>query len=703
MKRFILLLMMTNTMLQALMAQAPLAYPKTKTVDQVDEYFGVKVADPYRWLEDDNSAETEQWVKAQNAVTQAYISKIPFRDALKAKMMKLQNYEKSGTPFKHHGKYFIYKNDGLQNQSVLYEMDSLTATPRLLLDPNKLSEDGTVALQSVDFSKDGRYMAYTISRSGSDWNEIFVKDLTTGQLLPDHIVWAKFTNAEWQGDGFYYSAYDAPERELSSKNEYQKVYYHKLGTPQETDELVYRSFEEPLMFHMAAVSRDERFVYMIQSDGDGNVLMVKDTKSESPRFVRLNNTYKYNFSPIGNDDRYIYVLTNEDAPMAKVLAFEISDLGIGKGKVFVAESDAMLQSIQRVGKHHFIVNYEKDASNHAYLLDANGKNLGEIQLPGIGSVGFSTNGETDEVFYSFTGFTTPRSTYSYDLTTGKSTLFSRSKVQFDSDRYVTEQIFYNSKDGTRVPMFVTHKKGLKLNGKNPTLLYGYGGFNISVTPSFDVNRIPFLESGGVYVVANIRGGAEYGDKWHRAGTKMQKQNVFDDFIAAAEYLIAKGYTSNKHLAIMGGSNGGLLVGAVVNQRPDLFRVAIPRVGVMDMLRYHLFTIGWNWAPDYGRSDDSREMFEYLRAYSPLHNIKNDGTPYPAILVTTGDHDDRVVPAHSFKYAAALQAANTGNQPKLIRIESNAGHGGGKPISKVLDEAADYYAFIMSNLGMKLKK
>ncbi|MGM9868010.1 MAG: prolyl oligopeptidase family protein [Sodaliphilus sp.] len=702
MKRLFLILLMANVISQYAMAQTPIKYPATRTVDQVDEYFGVKVADPYRWLEDDNAAETEQWVKAQNEVTQAYISKIPFRNALKERMMALQNYEKCGIPFKHHGKYFFYKNDGLQNQSVLYEMDSLTDTPRELLDPNKLSEDGTVALQSVDFSKDGRYMAYTISRSGSDWNEIFVKDLTTGELLPDHIVWAKFTNAQWQGDGFYYSAYDAPERELSSKNEYQKVYYHRLGTPQERDELVYRSFEEPLMFHMAGVSHDERFVYMIQSDGDGNVLMVKDTKSESPRFVRLNDSYKYNFMPIGNDDRYIYVITNENAPMAKVLAFDIHDLGIGKSREFVPESDAMLQSLQQVGKHHFIATYEKDASSHAYLLDATGKVLREIQLPGIGSAGFSSDEETDEVFYSFASFTTPRSIYSYDLATGKSTLFRKPDVKFDSQRYVTVQVFYESKDGTRVPMFITHKKGMKLNGKNPVLLYGYGGFNISVNPSFDVNRVPFLESGGVWVVANIRGGAEYGDTWHRAGTKLQKQNVFDDFIAAAEYLIAKKYTSTDRLAIMGGSNGGLLVGAVVNQRPDLFRVAIARVGVMDMLRYHLFTIGWNWAPDYGRSDDSREMFEYLRAYSPLHNIKNDGTPYPAILVTTGDHDDRVVPAHSFKYAAALQAANTGNQPKLIRIESKAGHGGGKPISKVIDEAADYYSFIMSNLGMKLK-
>ena len=683
-------------------AQSPIAYPKTKTVNQVDEYFGVKVADPYRWLEDDNSAETAAWVEAENKVTQDYISKIPFRNALKEKMMKLQNYEKMGIPFKHHGKYFFYKNNGLQNQSVLYEMDSLDGTPREVLDPNKLSDDGTVALKSVDFSKDGRYMAYTISRNGSDWNEIYVKDMKEGKMLDDHIVWAKFTNASWQGDGFYYSAYDAPKSELSSKNEYQKVYYHKLGTPQSQDELVFRSFEEPLMFHMAYVSEDERFVYMYQSGGDGNVLLVKDTKSENPRFIRLNNSYDYNFSPVGNDDKHIYIYANENAPMAKVLVFDIDNLGVGKGREFIAEGDAMLSSLQMAGKNHFIVNYEKDAASHAYLLDMQGKNLGEILLPGIGTAGFSSSEDTDEVFYNFTSYTTPGSIYSYDMATGKSKLFWKPNVKFDSDRYITEQVFYTSKDGTRVPMFITHKKGMKLNGKNPTLLYAYGGFNISLTPSFNVNRIPFLENGGVYVVANIRGGAEYGDKWHRDGTKMKKQNVFDDFIAAAEYLIANKYTSSEKLAIQGGSNGGLLMGVVTNQRPDLFRAVIAQVGVMDMLRYHLFTVGWNWAPDYGRSDDSKEMFEYLRAYSPLHNIKNDGTKYPAILVTTGDHDDRVVPAHSFKYAATLQAANTGDQPKLIRIDSKAGHGSGKPISKIIDEAADYYAFMMKNLGMKIK-
>ena len=701
MKQKLLLLTMAAIAAQGF-AQSPIAYPKTKTVNQVDEYFGVKVADPYRWLEDDNSAETAAWVEAENKVTQDYISKIPFRNALKEKMMKLQNYEKMGIPFKHHGKYFFYKNNGLQNQSVLYEMDSLDGTPREVLDPNKLSDDGTVALKSVDFSKDGRYMAYTISRSGSDWNEIYVKDMKEGKMLDDHIVWAKFTNASWQGDGFYYSAYDAPKSELLSKNEYQKVYYHKLGTPQSQDELVFRSFEEPLMFHMAYVSEDERFVYMYQSGGDGNVLLVKDTKSENPRFIRLNNSYDYNFSPVGNDDKHIYIYTNENAPMAKVLVFDIDNLGVGKGREFIAEGDAMLKSLQMAGKNHFIVNYEKDAASHAYLLDMQGKNLGEILLPGIGTAGFRSSEDTDEVFYNFTSYTTPGSIYSYDMATGKSKLFWKPNVKFDSDRYITEQVFYTSKDGTRVPMFITHKKGMKLNGKNPTLLYAYGGFSISLTPSFNVNRIPFLENGGVYVVANIRGGAEYGDKWHRDGTKMKKQNVFDDFIAAAEYLIANKYTSSEKLAIQGGSNGGLLMGAVTNQRPDLFRAVIAQVGVMDMLRYHLFTVGWNWAPDYGRSDDSKEMFEYLRAYSPLHNIKNDGTKYPAILVTTGDHDDRVVPAHSFKYAATLQAANTGDQPKLIRFDSKAGHGSGKPISKIIDEAADYYAFMMKNLGMKIK-
>ena len=436
MKQQLLLLTMAAIAAQGF-AQSPIAYPKTKTVNQVDEYFGVKVADPYRWLEDDNSAETAAWVEAENKVTQDYISKIPFRNALKEKMMKLQNYEKMGIPFKHHGKYFFYKNNGLQNQSVLYEMDSLDGTPREVLDPNKLSDDGTVALKSVDFSKDGRYMAYTISRSGSDWNEIYVKDMKEGKMLDDHIVWAKFTNASWQGDGFYYSAYDAPKSELSSKNEYQKVYYHKLGTPQSQDELVFRSFEEPLMFHMAYVSEDERFVYMYQSGGDGNVLLVKDTKSENPRFIRLNNSYDYNFSPVGNDDKHIYIYTNENAPMAKVLVFDIDSLGVGKGREFIAEGDAMLKSLQMAGKNHFIVNYEKDAASHAYLLDMQGKNLGEIQRPGIGTAGFSSSEDTDEVFYNFTSYTTPGSIYSYDMATGKSKLFWKPNVKFDSDRHRT--------------------------------------------------------------------------------------------------------------------------------------------------------------------------------------------------------------------------------------------------------------------------
>lgn len=686
-------------------AVAQLKYPSTAKDNTVDEYFGEKVADPYRWLENDTSAATAEWVREENLVSRKYLDNIPMRKAILKRLKETVNYEKRGMAFERGGKWYAYRNDGLQNQAVLYQMDSYDAPVsewRVWLDPNTLSTDGTVALKNTTFSHDGKYMAYVISRNGSDWEEIYVKDVATGKTLDDHIVWAKFTNASWQGDGFYYSAYDAPKSELSSKNEYQKVYYHKLGTPQSQDELVFRSFEEPLMFHMAYVSEDERFVYMYQSGGDGNVLLVKDTKSENPRFIRLNNSYDYNFSPVGNDDKHIYIYTNENAPMAKVLVFDIDNLGVGKGREFIAEGDAMLSSLQMAGKNHFIVNYEKDAASYAYLLDMQGKNLGEILLPGIGTAGFSSSEDTDEVFYNFTSYTTPGSIYSYDMATGKSKLFWKPNVKFDSDRYITEQVFYTSKDGTRVPMFITHKKGMKLNGKNPTLLYAYGGFNISLTPSFNVNRIPFLENGGVYVVANIRGGAEYGDKWHRDGTKMKKQNVFDDFIAAAEYLIANKYTSSEKLAIQGGSNGGLLMGAVTNQRPDLFRAVIAQVGVMDMLRYHLFTVGWNWAPDYGRSDDSKEMFEYLRAYSPLHNIKNDGTKYPAILVTTGDHDDRVVPAHSFKYAATLQAANTGDQPKLIRIDSKAGHGSGKPISKIIDEAADYYAFMMKNLGMKIK-
>ena len=683
--------------------QIKLDYPETKKVDTVDVYFGTQVADPYRWLEDDNSAETAEWVKAQNAVTDSYLEKIPFRNKLKEKLTALTNYEKMGTPWKEEGKYYYFKNNGLQNQSVLYECDSLGGEARILLDPNTLSEDGTVSLGSFAFSKDRKYLAYVISRSGSDWNEIYVMDTKTGDLLEDHIMWAKFTGVSWQGDGFYYSAYDAPTdgKGLSAKNEFQKVYYHKIGTKQAEDRLEYMNKQHPLRFYQVGVTEDERFLVLYESDGEGNAIYVKDTKKPNAKYICIAEDMSKDNSIAFADEKRILLKTNDGAPNYKVLEFDVNALSSKAGKVFIAEKEHLLEGIDMAGDKIIAV-YMENIANHAYLLDGTGKQIREIQLPTVGSVGFSSSHKHNDVYYSFSSYTFPGTIYKYDLESDKSTLVFSPKVDFNPEDYVTEQISYPSKDSTMVNMFVTYKKGLEKNGKNPVFLYGYGGFNISLNPGFSAMRIPFIQNGGIYVVANLRGGGEFGEAWHKAGTKMQKQNVFDDFIAAAEYLIKEGYTSPEYIAINGGSNGGLLVGAVVNQRPDLFRVAVPQVGVMDMLRYHTFTIGWNWASDYGRSDDSKEMFEYLYGYSPLHTIKNDGTKYPAILVTTADHDDRVVPAHSFKYTAQLQASSTGDEPKLIRIESNAGHGGGKPIAKVIDEQTDIWSFIMHNLDMKFK-
>lgn len=683
--------------------QIKLDYPETKKVDTVDVYFGTQVADPYRWLEDDNSAETAEWVKAQNAVTDSYLEKIPFRNKLKEKLTALTNYEKMGTPWKEEGKYYYFKNNGLQNQSVLYECDSLGGEARILLDPNTLSEDGTVSLGSFAFSKDRKYLAYVISRSGSDWNEIYVMDTKTGDLLEDHIMWAKFTGVSWQGDGFYYSAYDAPTdgKGLSAKNEFQKVYYHKIGTKQTEDRLEYMNKQHPLRFYQVGVTEDERFLVLYESDGEGNAIYVKDTKKPNAKYICIAEDMSKDNSIAYADEKRILLKTNDGAPNYKVLEFDVNALSSKAGKVFIAEKEHLLEGIDMAGDKIIAV-YMENIANHAYLLDGTGKQIREIQLPTVGSVGFSSSHKHNDVYYSFSSYTFPGTIYKYDLESDKSTLVFSPKVDFNPEDYVTEQISYPSKDSTMVNMFVTYKKGLEKNGKNPVFLYGYGGFNISLNPGFSAMRIPFIQNGGIYVVANLRGGGEFGEAWHKAGTKMQKQNVFDDFIAAAEYLIKEGYTSPEYIAINGGSNGGLLVGAVVNQRPDLFRVAVPQVGVMDMLRYHTFTIGWNWASDYGRSDDSKEMFEYLYGYSPLHTIKNDGTKYPAILVTTADHDDRVVPAHSFKYTAQLQASSTGDEPKLIRIESNAGHGGGKPIAKVIDEQTDIWSFIMHNLDMKFK-
>lgn len=677
-------------------------YPVTmKDTTVVEDYFGTKVADPYRWLENDTSTATEAWVKAENAVTDAYLAKIPFRDALKNRMSQLFNYEKMGVPVKHNGKYYTFRNTGLQNQSVLYVQDSLNGEARLLLDPNTLSDDGTVALTGISISDDGRYMAYTISRSGSDWNEIFVMNLADGSLLADHILWAKFTSVEWLGDGFFYSGYDAPEntgKAYSTKNEYHKVFYHTLGTPQSADRTEY-SGNDPQMFYSVQVE-DNRYVFIYPSDGENTNILVKDSKQHGAKYRTVVDGMDSQCEVIGIDAarNMIYVYTNRDAAMGKLVAYDLRTLK--DVKTIIPEREDLLVSVVQSGRDNLIVKYEKDACSRAYVYDCNGNMLNEIELPALGSAMFVTSTKHDEIFYSMSSFTMPGFIYAYDKQTNQSTEYWRPMLDINLDDYTTEQVEFPSKDGTIIHMFLTYKKGLERNGKTPTLLYGYGGFNISLTPSFNPRRLPFLENGGIFASVNLRGGAEYGEKWHQAGTKMNKQNVFDDFIAAAEYLIKEGYTCREKLACNGGSNGGLLIGAVVNQRPDLFAAAVPQVGVMDMLRYHLFTIGWNWAGDYGRSDDSKEMFEYLYGYSPLHNIKDDGTVYPAILVTTADHDDRVVPAHSFKYAATLQASNIGNKPHLIRIDSKAGHGSGKPVSKVIDEYTEVYSFILYNMGEK---
>ena len=681
-------------------AQPQLTYPETAKTDVVDTYFGTSVPDPYRWLENDTSAQTAAWVAAQNKVTGEYLSKIPFRGALLRRLTAVADYEKIGAPAKKHGKYYFYKNDGLQNQSVLYVQNSLDGEARVMLDPNKLSADGTVALTGTSFSHDGKYMAYTISRSGSDWTEIYVIDTESGQTLDDHIVWAKFTGAAWHGDGFYYSAYDAPEagKEYSNVNENHKIYYHKLGTPQSADRLVYENKAYPKRFYSASVSDDETLLFVYESgDGAGNALYVKDlTKPDAP-LTAMATDMKYQYYPVETIDGKTYIFTNYGAPKGRIMATTAAKPAQKDWTEVVAEGQSVLSGVQVIGGK-LLLTYDKDVANHAYVYSLDGKMEHEVKLPGLGSVGFSGDKDDRECFFTFTSFTIPGAVYRYDIGQNTYSLLRAPKVDFDSDGFITEQVFYPSKDGTRIPMFLTYKKGLKRDGRNPVYLYGYGGFNISLNPGFSSSRIPFLESGGIYAQANLRGGGEYGEEWHQAGTKMKKQNVFDDFIAAAEWLIKNGYTGKDKIAIVGGSNGGLLVGACMTQRPDLFRVAVPQVGVMDMLRYHKFTIGWNWASDYGTSDDSKEMFEYLKSYSPLHNLKK-GTRYPATLVTTADHDDRVVPAHSFKFAATLQECNDGTHPTLIRIDRKAGHGAGKPMSKVLEEQADIYGFIMHNLGM----
>lgn len=683
-------------------AQYPTA-PVDSTV--VDNYFGNEVRDIYRPLENDTSAETAKWVEEENKLTQSYLEKIPFRGKLHDRITDLNNYKKTGLPGKwKDGKYYYYENDGLQNQSVLYRTDKIGGKGEVFLDPNKLSDDGTVALTGLSVSNDGKYTAYTISRSGSDWTEIYVMDTKTGKLLDDHIEWAKFTGASWKGDGFYYSAYPRPEagKEFSNANQNHQIYYHKLGTPQSEDKIAYEDPKHPFHFHHAYVPESEDYLFVFGGgEGIGESMMVKNLKTNG-QWVVMEPTQDNNITAVDVVDGKLYFITTEGAPKGKLMAADLTKPGKANWITVIPEQEGVLSSAQFAGDK-LMVTYEKDASDHVYVYDKTGKQLSEVKLPTFGSVGISSSKDHNEVYYSFTSFAYPSTKYSYNLENGESKEIGKADIKgFNPDDYVTEQVFYPSADGTKIPMFITYKKGLKKDGKNPVYLYGYGGFNISLTPGFSANRLVWLENGGIYAQANLRGGSEYGEEWHQQGIKTNKMNVFNDFIAAAEYMIGENWTNKDLMVIEGGSNGGLLVGATVNLRPDLFKVAIPRVGVMDMMRYHLFTIGWNWASDYGTSADSKEMADYLLSYSPIHNIKNDGTKYPAILVTTADHDDRVVPAHSFKYAATLQAANTGDAPKLIRIDSKAGHGAGKPIAKVIDEYTDIYSFIFHNLGVTPK-
>jgi len=685
---------------------APQSYPLAPVAQTVDNYFGTRVPDPFRPLENDTAAETAAWVRAENRVTRSYLDAIPFRGALHRRLTELNNYDKYGLPsHENDGLYYFSFNDGLRNQAVIMRSDTPDGTDaEIFLDPNTLSDDGTVALTGLFQSHDGRYTAYTVSRSGSDWTEIYVMDTATRRLLPDHIEWAKFTGAAWHGDGFYYSAYARPEagKEFSNANQYHKVYYHRLGTDQSDDEIIYGNPSEPLHFHTAEVTGNGRFLIISASGaGNGNALYVKDLAAPAAPFVAIETSQEQIIEIVdAMPDGTLLAYTGIGAPNYRLVAIDPAHPAKDNWREIIAErKDAVLKSAS-LSQGDLVLVYDRDASHRIYIAPAcDSSALKEISLPSYGTVAVSASAKHPEIFYSFTGFVYPASIYAFDKHTGSSAVLHSPDIEgFDPAGYVTEQIFYTSADGTRVPLFITYRKGLVRDGSNPTYLYGYGGFNIAMNPSFSPNRLLWLENGGIYAQACLRGGSEYGEAWHEAGTKQKKLNVFNDFIAAGEWLVKQGWTTPSLLAAEGGSNGGLLVGACVNMRPDLFAVAIPRVGVMDMMRYHLFTIGWNWAHDYGTSADSPEMAAYLLGYSPLHNIRSGAGPYPAIMVTTADHDDRVVPAHSFKYAATLQAADTGDKPKLIRIDSKAGHGAGKPIAKVIDEWADIYSFIFYNIG-----
>ena len=682
-----------------------LAYPKAKTVDQVDDYHGMKVADPYRWLEDTDSADTHAWVEEENKLTFGYLEQIPYRKAIRERMTTLWNFERFTVPQQEGGRYFYLHNNGLQNQNVLLVGESLNAEPRVLLDPNTFSSDGTVALAGTAYTDDGKFLAYGTAASGSDWQEWHVRDVDTGKDLPDLIKWVKFSGASWSkdGKGFYYSRYDEPKgTALRDINYFQKLYYHTLGTPQSEDKLIYERPDNKELLFGGQVTDDGHYLVIVVSQGTSpkNRLYYMDLTKPESEVVKLLDDFDAEYQYIDNDGPVFWIRTDLDAPRGKLIAIDTRQPERANWKTIVAEGPDKLEDANVVD-NRFLLGYLKDAKTEVRVHDLSGKFLRNVDLPGIGTAeGFGGKRKDKETFYSFTSFISPTTIYRYDPEAETSSVFKKPKVEFDATKYETKQVFYDSKDGTRVPMFLTYKKGLKLDGQNPTLLYAYGGFDVSLTPAFSVPTVVWLEMGGIYAQPNLRGGGEYGEQWHLAGTKAKKQNVFDDFIAAAEWLIANKYTSTPKLAIRGGSNGGLLIGAVLTQRPDLFGATLPLVGVMDMLRFQKFTIGWAWTSDYGSSDNPDD-FKALYAYSPLHNLKS-GTKYPPTMIATADHDDRVVPGHSFKFAATMQADQAGPAPVLIRIETKAGHGAGKPISKIIDQTADEWSFVAYNLGMHVE-
>lgn len=679
-----------------------LKYPVTKKVDTVTTYFGTEVKDPYRWLEDDMSEETGQWVEAQNKVTFGYLDQIPYRDELKKRLEKLWNYEKYSAPFKEADYTYFYKNDGLQNQYVVYRQKG-DEEPEVFLDPNTFSEDGTTSLAGLSFSKNGKLAAYSISEGGSDWRKVIVMDAISKEIKEDTLIDVKFSGISWKGnEGFYYSSYDKPKgSELSAKTDQHKLYYHKLGTSQKDDELIFGGTDaEKNRYVGGSVTEDDRYLIISASTStSGNKLFIKDLQDKSGTLKTVVDNYDSDSYVIDNIGSKLYIVTNMNAPNQKVVTVDAANPSSENWKDFIPETENVLSP--STGAGYFFAEYMVDAVSKVFQYDMDGKQIREVKLPGVGSAGgFSGKKEAKELYFYFSNYTTPSTIYKLEPKSGEYEVYKKPEISgYDSNNYESKQVFYTSKDGTKVPMIITHKKGLELNGKNPTILYGYGGFNISLTPSFSIANAVWLEQDGVYAVPNLRGGGEYGKAWHDAGTQQKKQNVFDDFIAAAEYLIAENYTSSDHLAIRGGSNGGLLVGATMTQRPDLMKVALPAVGVLDMLRYHTFTAGAGWAYDYGTADQSKEMFEYLKGYSPVHNVK-EGVEYPATLVTTGDHDDRVVPAHSFKFAAELQDKQAGKNPTLIRIETNAGHGAGTPVAKTIEQYADIFGFTLYNMGIK---